>query len=69
MSTITEEKKANLGNYVAYGMTFGILAGALLSVVGMMMEYSFIQIAAPGIGLSIGTMIGALAYSLKTIDR
>jgi len=63
-----DEKKPNLGNYLAYGMTFGVLTGALLSAVAMMMEFSFLQIAGPGIGLSIGIIIGALVYSLKTKD-
>ncbi|MBY0095735.1 hypothetical protein [Mesobacillus maritimus] len=68
MSEKKEEKKPNLGNYLAYGMTFGALAGALLSAVAMMMDFSFLQIAGPGIGLSIGIIIGALVYALETKD-
>lgn len=69
MSKQENEKNPKLGNYVTYGMTFGLLAGVLLSIVGTKIENLFIQIAGPAIGLSFGTVIGALVYSFGSRNR
>lgn len=63
MSEDTNNKK--LGNYVAYGITFGIFAGSLISLIGFMFDITFIQIAGPAFGISLGTIAGALIYSIK----
>jgi len=62
---MSEEKNTKLGNYLAYGMSFGLLGGVFISSVGMMLENAFLQIIGYGIGLCLGTMIGALCYLIK----
>ncbi|WP_078552278.1 hypothetical protein [Bacillus alkalicellulosilyticus] len=58
-----QQNNTKLGNYIAYGMSFGLLAGAGLSViVGTMFNNVFIQMAGAGIGLAVGMMVGALLY-------
>lgn len=62
MADHNNEKKSKLGNYLAYGMTFGLLGGSILSTIGFMFEIVFIQIAGVGIGFSLGMTVGALLY-------
>ncbi|MFC4409001.1 hypothetical protein ACFOZY_00985 [Chungangia koreensis] len=58
------EKDNKLGNYIAYGISFGLLGGALLSLIGMMIDNTFLKIAGYGFGLGFGTIIGALSYAI-----
>ena len=46
-------------------MSFGLLGGGFISSVGMMLENAFLQIIGYGIGLCLGTMIGALCYLIE----
>jgi len=61
----TDGKKPKLENYLAYGMSFGLLGGVFLSLIGTMLENIFIQVGGFGIGLSLGTLIGTLFYSIE----
>lgn len=51
------EKNKNI--YLSYGIGFGLLGGALLSVIlGMFFKSPFIWGVTPGIGMVVGMIIG-----------
>lgn len=43
----------------------GLLIGMVISLLGIMFENEFIQIAGGGMGLALGITLGALFYSIQ----
>ncbi|MFN7252487.1 MAG: hypothetical protein ACK4M9_17160 [Anaerobacillus sp.] len=60
-----DENETKLGTNFAYGLSFGLLGGGVLSLIGTMLENVYIQVGGFGIGLSLGVLIGALLYYIE----
>ena len=65
MSDNKDKQEPKLGMYLAYGMCFGMLVGAGISLIGTMLDSLFFQIGGFGIGLSLGVIAGAVLYSIN----
>lgn len=58
---IHKKQDNNRNSYVGFGVAFGLLGGAILSIiVGLFFEFPLIWTFAPGFGMLIGIVIGSI---------
>ncbi|MCD8510079.1 MAG: hypothetical protein LRY73_09565 [Bacillus sp. (in: Bacteria)] len=65
MAKKEDEKKLKLEDYLAYGMTFGLLGGSLLSTFAFMFGNTEIGMGSIGTGLLVGMTIGLLLFTMQ----